>query len=74
MCLFGLSCEEAEVFSGMWKWKVAKRGKLYGFSTFWRKLYGFGFFLTLCDIEFGLRTKIGAFRFVRFGGVNKVVQ
>ena len=48
MCLFGLSCEEVEIFSGMWKWKVAKRAKMCGFSTFWRKLCGFGFFLPNC--------------------------
>ena len=39
MCLFGLSCEEAVVFSGMWKWKVAKRAKMCWFGFFLMKAH-----------------------------------
>ena len=44
-CLFGLSCEEVELFSGKWNGRWSKRQKMCGFSTIWPKMCGFGFFL-----------------------------
>jgi len=45
VCLFGLSCEEAEVFSGMWNGKWQKEQNCAGsFHCFGEKCAGLLFF------------------------------